>query len=221
MRVVPTSPDRTTLYRLELAALAAASDRIWLTDAYFMGTAVYIESLSAASRHGVDVRLLVPNNSDVRWVGNLSRTLYRRLLDAGVRIFEWNGPMVHAKTAVADRRFVRIGSTNLNLSSWVGNWELDVVIEDAGVAARMEEIYDRDLRNATEVVITETQHRPAAIGAAAPADIARPSAAPAPGPRSQRQCQSHDQGRRAGGLRRGIGRSRVSRPGAARSPVAD
>jgi cardiolipin synthase len=155
VRVVPTSPDRTTLYRLELAALAAASDRIWLTDAYFMGTAVYIESLSAASRHGVDVRLLVPNNSDVPWVGNLSRTLYRRLLDAGVRIFEWNGPMIHAKTAVADRRFVRIGSTNLNLSSWLGNWELDVVVEDAGVAARMEEIFDQDLRNATEVVITD------------------------------------------------------------------
>ena len=170
VRVVATSPDRTTLYRLELAALAAASDRIWLTDAYFMGTAVYIESLSAASRHGVDVRLLVPNNSDVRWVGNLSRTLYRRLLDAGVRIFEWNGPMIHAKTAVADRRFVRVGSTNLNLSSWMGNWELDVVIERRGLAAQMEEIYDRDLRNATEIVITDAQHRAAAVGAAATAD---------------------------------------------------
>ena len=154
VRVVATSPDRTTLYRLELAALAAASDHIWLTDAYFMGTSVYIESLSAAARHGVDVRLLVPNNSDVPWVGNLSRALYRRLLDAGVRIFEWNGPMIHAKTAVADRRFVRVGSTNLNLSSWVGNWELDVVVEDSGIAAQMEEIYDRDLRNATEIVIT-------------------------------------------------------------------
>ena len=154
VRVVATVPDRTTLYRLELAALAAASDHIWLTDAYFMGTPVYLESLSAAARHGVDVRLLVPNNSDIAWVGNLSRTLYRQLLDAGVRIFEWNGPMVHAKTAVADRRFVRVGSTNLNLSSWVGNWELDVVIEDSGVAAQMEEIYDRDLRNATEIVIT-------------------------------------------------------------------
>jgi cardiolipin synthase len=116
---------------------------------------VYIESLSAASRHGVDVRLLVPHNSDLPWVGNLSRALYRRLLDAGVRIFEWNGPMIHAKTAVADQRFVRVGSTNLNLSSWMGNWELDVIIEHAGLAAQMEEIYDRDLRNATEIVITE------------------------------------------------------------------
>jgi cardiolipin synthase A/B len=154
VRVVPTAPDRTTLYRLELAGLAAAKDRIWLTDAYFMGTSVYIESLSAAARQGVDVRLLVPNNSDVPWLGNLSRTLYRRLLEAGIRIFEWNGPMLHAKTAVADRRFVRIGSTNLNLSSWVGNWELDVIIEDEALAVEMEEIYDRDLRNATEIVVT-------------------------------------------------------------------
>ncbi|MBK5299509.1 MAG: hypothetical protein JJE40_20365 [Vicinamibacteria bacterium] len=155
MRVVATAPDRTTLYRLELAALAAANDRIWLTDAYFMGTSVYMESLSAASRHGVDVRLLVPNNSDVPWFGNMSRALYRRLLDAGVRIFEWNGPMMHAKTAVADQRFLRVGSTNLNLSSWMGNWELDVIIEHAGLAAHMEAIYDNDLRNATEIVITE------------------------------------------------------------------
>jgi cardiolipin synthase len=154
VRVIPTSPDRTSLYRLELAALAVARSRIWLTDAYFMGTNVYIESLSAAARQGVDVRLLVPNNSDIAWLGNVSRTLYRRLLEAGVRIFEWNGPMIHAKTAVADHRFVRVGSTNLNLSSWMGNWELDVIVEHAGLAAEMEEIYDRDLRNATEIVVT-------------------------------------------------------------------
>ena len=154
LRVVSTSPDRTSLYRLELAAISAAEDRIWLTDAYFMGTSVYIEALSAAARQGVDVRLLLPSNSDLPWVGNMSRTLYRRLLEAGVRIFEWNGPMIHAKTAVGDRRFVRVGSTNLNLSSWMGNWELDVVIDHPRVAAEMEAIFDRDLRNATEIVIT-------------------------------------------------------------------
>lgn len=155
VRVIATSPDRTTLYRLELAALAVARSRIWLADAYFMGTGVYIESLSAAARQGVDVRLLVPHNSDVPWVGNLSRTLYRRMLEAGVRIFEWNGPMMHAKTAVADHRFVRVGSTNLNISSWMGNWELDVIVEHQQLAARMEAVYDQDLRNATEIVITD------------------------------------------------------------------
>jgi hypothetical protein len=106
----------------------------------------------------VDVRLLLPNNSDVAWVGNASRTLYRRLLESGVRIFEWNGAMIHAKTAVADGLFVRIGSTNLNVSSWIGNWELDVAIEDESIGRQMEALYERDLANATEVVITD-RHR--------------------------------------------------------------
>jgi cardiolipin synthase A/B len=158
LRIITTSPDRPTLYRLELAMLGVARKRIWLTDAYFMGTSTYIESLAAAADAGVDVRLLLPNNSDVAWVGNASRTLYRRLLESGVRIFEWNGPMIHAKTAVADGRFVRIGSTNLNVSSWIGNWELDVAIEDDEIGAQMEAIYERDLEGATEVIITD-RHR--------------------------------------------------------------
>ncbi len=155
LRVIATSPDRPTLYRLELALISAAQQRIWLTDAYFMGTSTYIESLSDAAIRGVDVRLLLPNNSDVAWVGNASRTLYRRLLESGVRIFEWNGSMIHAKTAVADGRFVRIGSTNLNISSWVGNWELDVAIDDDTIGRQMEGQYERDLENATEVIITD------------------------------------------------------------------
>lgn len=156
--IVATVPERSSMYRLELSMIAVAQRRIWLTDAYFMGTSTFVEALVAAAAHGVDVRLLLPSNSDVGWVGNASRVLYRRLLEAGVRIFEWNGPMIHAKTAVADGRFVRVGSTNLNLSSWLGNWELDVVVDDAAVGARMEAIYETDLENATEVVITE-RHR--------------------------------------------------------------
>ncbi len=71
-----------------------------------------------------------------------------------MRIFEWNGPMVHAKTAVADGRWARIGSTNLNPSSWLGNWELDVAVEDEGIAAEMERVYLEDLDHATEIVLT-------------------------------------------------------------------
>ena len=51
-----------------------------------------------------------------------------------MRVFEWNGTMLHAKTAVADGRWARVGSTNLNLASWIGNYELDVVVEDEGFA---------------------------------------------------------------------------------------
>lgn len=156
--VVPTSPDTASLYRLELLMTATTRKRLWLTDAYLMMTSTYMESLRAAARNGVDVRILVPGNSDVQWVANMSRMLYRRLLEGQIRVFEWNGPMLHAKSAVVDGRWTRIGSTNLNISSWIRNWELDVVIDSTSVAERMEAIYLSDLEHATEVVITE-RHR--------------------------------------------------------------
>ena len=103
---------------------------------------------------GVDVRLLVPGASDVPFVRSLSRAGYRPLLEAGIRVFEWNGPMLHAKTAVSDSRWARVGSTNLNLTSWIGNWELDVAVQDERFAAAMEEMYLEDLSRSTEVVLT-------------------------------------------------------------------
>jgi cardiolipin synthase A/B len=154
LRVIPTSPETAGLYRMDLLVAAAARERLWLTDAYFMATVSYRQALAAAARDGVDVRLLVPHGSDVEWIANVSRTMYRTLLDAGVRIFEWDGPMVHAKTAVADGRWTRVGSTNLNVASWIGNWELDVAVEDEGVAAEMERLYLADLEGATEILLT-------------------------------------------------------------------
>jgi cardiolipin synthase len=101
----------------------------------------------------VDVRLLVPGTSDIPVVRFASRIGYRPLLEAGVRIFEWNGPMMHAKMAVADGRWARVGSTNLNVGSWITNWELDVAIEHEGIAREMETRYEADLANATEIVL--------------------------------------------------------------------
>ena len=87
-------------------------------------------------------------------VGALSKSAYRPLLQAGVRVFEWNGPMLHAKTAVADGCWTRIGSSNSNLASWVSNRELDVTIKDRELARQMEKIYLADLQGSTEVVLS-------------------------------------------------------------------
>jgi cardiolipin synthase len=84
----------------------------------------------------------------------LSRSQYRPLLEAGVRVFEWNGTMLHAKTAVADGLWARVGSTNLNLASWLSNFELDVAIEDRGFAERLAAQYEEDLTRSTEIVLT-------------------------------------------------------------------
>jgi cardiolipin synthase A/B len=153
LRIVATVPNMAGLFRLDQLVAALARRRLWLTDAYYAGTTAYVQALRAAAGDGVDVRLLVPNGTDIPLLRLLSRAGYRTLLEAGVRVFEWNGPMLHAKTAVADGRWARVGSTNLNIASWLGNYELDVVVEDGDFARLMETMYLDDLTNATEVLL--------------------------------------------------------------------
>ena len=154
VRVIASAPGTAALYRLDQLVAAAARRTLWLTDAYFVGTAAYVQALRSAARDGVDVRLLVPGASDIWVLRGLSRAGYRPLLEAGVRVYEWNGSMLHAKTAVADRRWARVGSTNLNLQSWFGNWELDVAVEDEGFAQALEAMYLDDLARATEITLS-------------------------------------------------------------------
>jgi cardiolipin synthase len=159
LRVVATVPNTAGLFRVDQLVAAMARRTLWLTDAYYGGTAPYVQALRAAARDGVDVRLLVPGASDIPVLQPFSRAGYRPLLEAGVRVFEWNGSMIHAKTAVADGRWARVGSTNLNLASWLGNRELDVIVEQESFARQMEEMYRDDLRNATEIVLRRNRVR--------------------------------------------------------------
>lgn len=154
LQVIATAPYTTGLYRLDQLVAALARSTLWLTDAYFLGLPPYVQALKAAAMDGVDVRLLVPGTTDIPVVRALSRAGYQTLLEAGVRVFEWNGPMLHAKTAVADGRWARIGSSNLNVSSWVGNYELDVAVENEAFAQAMERMYVEDLSRSTEVVLS-------------------------------------------------------------------
>jgi len=158
LRIIATQPGAASVYRMDQLIAALARESIWLTDAYFVGTSSYVQALCAAAADGVDVRLLLPRAADVPFVRAISRAGYRILIDAGVRIFEWNGPMLHAKTAVADGRWARVGSTNLNIASWMGNWELDVIAEDEDFASQMQAMYLDDLSHSTEIVLTPKRH---------------------------------------------------------------
>jgi cardiolipin synthase len=157
LRVIASYPSVSGLFRLDQIVAGQARQRLWLTDAYFVATTLFVQTLRAAAEDGVDVRLLVPGATDIAVLRALSRASYRALLEVGIRVFEWNGPMLHAKTAVADGRWARVGSSNLNPASWLGNWELDIAIEDSGFAAKMEGMYLEDLAQATEIVLSERQ----------------------------------------------------------------
>ena len=154
VRVIAGTPNAAGVFRLDQLIASTARHYLWLTDAYFVGLSPYVQALCAAARDGVDVRLLVPGASDIPALQTLSRAGYRPLLAAGVRVFEWNGTMLHAKTAVADGVWARVGSTNLNIASWIHNWELDVAIEDPGFVEQMAAMYEQDLENTTEIVLT-------------------------------------------------------------------
>ena len=178
VRVIAGVPNSASTYRTDLLVASLAREHLWLTDAYFVGTSAYTQALRAAASDGVDVRLLVPGASDVPAVSPLSRAGYRALLEGGVRVFEWNGTMLHAKTAVADDFWARIGSTNLNIASWMGNYELDVAIEDRGFGALMTAQYEKDIARSTEIVLTRRNRvGPTESGAGPPARRARSGSA--------------------------------------------
>jgi cardiolipin synthase A/B len=151
VRVVVQEPRKMRTLRLLQLLTAGVERRLWITDAYFLSVPILTQALMATASDGVDVRVLVPATNDIPWIGRASRAGYRQFLEAGVRIFEYGGPMIHAKTLVADGRISKVGSTNLNFSSLAANWEIDLVAEDHGFASKMEQLFEEDLTNAREV----------------------------------------------------------------------
>jgi cardiolipin synthase len=151
--IIEGEPWRSRVYRETQLIAASARERIWITDPYFVAPFPMAEALTAAARDGVDVRILLPAHNNWPWVGSLSRGGYRGLLEAGVRLFEWQGPMIHAKTMVADGIWSRVGSSNMNSASLLGNWEIDVGVLDERLAGQMEGLYLADLASAVEIVL--------------------------------------------------------------------
>ena len=151
--IIEGEPLRLRVARaLQMQAISAERS-IWIANAYFVPSWSEVEALMGAARDGVDVRILVPQRNDHRWVSMLTRRYYRRLLTNGVRIWEWQGTMMHAKTSVVDGRWVRVGSTDFNPLGVAINFELDAVIEDAQLGARAEAMFLEDLEGSREITM--------------------------------------------------------------------
>jgi cardiolipin synthase len=172
VRVISGEPGRERAYRVIELLAAGAIERLWITDAYLVAPPRLFQALRDAASDGVDVRMLVPGLSDLPLIRNLSRIGYRDLLRHGVRIYEWDGPMLHAKTLVADGRWVRVGSSNLNPSSLLGNFEMDVLIEDRGLAEAMERQFRLDIARSREVTRRPVR-APRRISSALPTALSR------------------------------------------------
>jgi cardiolipin synthase len=142
-----------------LEAINRARSHIYMTHAYFIPDSDFVSALMAAARRGVDVRLLVPATSNHVVADWLSRGYYRELLATGVRIFRFQGAMVHAKTSTIDGRWSTVGTANIDRLSMTGNYEINVEFIDPDLAAQMERIFATDLSNSVELTLDQWERR--------------------------------------------------------------
>lgn len=149
--IIEGEPWRLRVARALHLQAAAAQRSIWIASAYFVPSFAEVEALAGAARDGVDVRLLVPSRYDHPWIHGMTRRYYDRLLRNKVRIWEWGGEMMHAKTAVIDGRWTRVGSTDFNPLGVAINYELDAMIEDPVVGAAAEQMFEDDLRRSRQI----------------------------------------------------------------------
>src|SRR5260221_723563 len=151
--IVEGEPFKMRIARALQMQAISAERAIWIANAYFVPAWSEVEALTGAARDGVDGRILVPSRNDHPWVSLLTRRYYRRLLTNGVRIWEWRGSMMHAKSSVVDGRWVRVGSTDFNPLGVAINYELDPVIEDPTDGAQPAALFLKDLDASREITI--------------------------------------------------------------------
>jgi cardiolipin synthase len=157
--IIEGEPLRLRVARaLQMQAISAERS-IWIASAYFVPSPSEVEALTGAARDGVDVRILVPSRNDHFWVTMMTRRYYRRLLTNGVRIWEWKGEMMHAKTSVVDGRWLRVGSTDFNPLGVSINYELDAVVEDSALGTEAEAMFLADLEESKEVLMPNRRMR--------------------------------------------------------------
>lgn len=146
--------------RAYLARLRLAKKTVFIANAYFLPAPRLRRALAAAALRGVDVRIMLPGRSDVPLIRLASRGIWAPLLAAGVRIYEWQPSILHAKIAIIDGLWVTVGSLNLDYISLRTNRELNLAILDAEFASRVEALFVADLQQCHEVEEAVHRRRP-------------------------------------------------------------
>ncbi len=141
------------VYESYISAIANARSSIYITNAYFIPDGRIYRSLVKAAERGVDVKIILPGKSDIPVVKYASRYLYKRYLRHGIKIFEYQESILHAKTAVIDGLWATVGSSNLDRRSFRRNLEINAVVLDQRFGQIMEEVFFEDLNKSLEITL--------------------------------------------------------------------
>ncbi len=149
-----------SVYAAYMSAFIHAKKSIHLTHSYIVPPADMLEALEDAARAGIEVKIIVPSFSDFWLPLYAGRANYHRLLKAGIRLYEMQGLMLHAKTAVIDGVWSTVGSTNLIPRSFLNDLEINAVVLGPEFGDRMERLFQADLARTREIRLEEWEDRP-------------------------------------------------------------
>jgi cardiolipin synthase len=156
-----STPDHgiSVIHTALLSAIAHAERSIHLTNAYFVPDPQLLAQFTAAAKRGVDVRLVLPSQSDLWAPLYAGRSHYAELLDAGVRLYERRAALLHAKTAVVDGVWSTVGSANIDQRSFLNNDEVNAVVIGEKFAEQMEKMFQGDMAQSTEITYEAWKRR--------------------------------------------------------------
>jgi cardiolipin synthase len=151
--IVPSGPDqeRNASCMLFFAGIGAARQQLFLCSPYFVPDSPTLSALTAAALRGVDVRIMLPAINDVPLVQYAARTYYGPLLRDGVRIFEYQPSILHAKTMVVDGSWSIVGSANVDFRSFSLNFELGALVVESGIASLLVKQFIADQARSIEI----------------------------------------------------------------------
>jgi cardiolipin synthase len=152
VRLIGFTPgDLSVIYVTLISAINNAETNVYITDAYFAPDTRMIDAMETAAQRGVDVRLLVPGENTSLLVKAAGRSHYSELMHAGVKVYEWHGKMIHAKTATVDHVWSTVGSSNLDWWSLARNDEVTATVLSDGFGQKMDQMFQNDLKNSKAI----------------------------------------------------------------------
>jgi len=162
VQIVSSGPDCRwpTIQQLYMQSIATAADQVLVATPYFVPDRSMLTALQTAALRGVDVRVMLPNKTDVRIVMSAGRSYYEELLEAGVRIFEYGAGFLHSKAIAVDGRYGSVGSANMDVRSFHLNFEVSAFVHSAPFAAALREQFEVCMQSSAEIELDAFRRRP-------------------------------------------------------------
>jgi cardiolipin synthase A/B len=144
---------RFVLYKNLLKRIGKAKNKVWITNAYFIPNNLFLRCIKKSAQKGVDVRIILPNKSDVEGIKWATYIFYKKLIKSGIKIYAYEPSILHAKTIIIDNWFL-VGTSNLNHRSLLHDLEIDIEIQSDSAKQKILEQYEEDFTQSKLITLS-------------------------------------------------------------------